>query len=70
MLRFGSVGKTKTANQTKSNHAVEQENDLITSELNVVFCIFGLGWFDLRFFYWVGSVLNTRKSYILKINSI
>jgi len=29
-----------------------------TSESNTVF---GLGWFDLRFFYWVRSVLSTPK---------
>jgi len=43
LVWFGSVGKMKTANQTKPNHAVEQENDLITSEPNAVFCGFGLG---------------------------
>jgi len=36
MLRFGLVGKMKTANQTKPNHAVKQENDLITFEPNAV----------------------------------
>jgi len=59
LVWFGLVGKMKTANQTKPNHAVEQENDLITSEPNTVFCGFDLGWFGLRFSYSIGSVLNT-----------
>jgi len=50
--------------QTKPNHAVEQENDPITSEPRVVFCGFGLDWFGYRFFYWFGSVLNTPDDMI------
>ena len=59
MLRFGLVRLVKSKPQTKPNNAVEQENDPIKSEPNAVFCSFGLGWFGLRCFYLVGSVLNT-----------
>jgi len=65
-LRFGLVRSVKWKPQTKPNHAVEQESDPNTPEPNTIFCSFGLGWFDLRFFYWVGSVLNT-PSLILSI---
>jgi len=59
MLRFGLVWLIKWKPLTKPNHAVEQENDPITSEPNTVFCGFSLSWFDLRFFYWIGLVLST-----------
>jgi len=61
MLRFGLGCLVKWKLQTKPNHVVEQENDIITSKLNAVFCSFGLSWFGLRFFYWIGSVLNTSN---------
>jgi len=57
LVWFGSVGNMKNANQTKPNHAVEEKSDPNTSKPNALFC--GLGWFGLRFFYWIGSVLNT-----------
>jgi hypothetical protein len=42
---------------------VESKNDPNTSEPNAVFAVFGLDWFDLWFFYWVGSVLNTPTTH-------
>jgi len=47
---FGSVGKIKIVNQT--NHAIEYRIDPNTSKPNIIFCSF-----NLRYFYWIGSVL-------------
>jgi len=44
MLRFGLVRLIKWKPQTKPNHAVEKENDPITSEPNAVLGNFGLSW--------------------------
>jgi len=57
LVWFASVGKMKTANQTKPYGFVKKWSDI--SKLNAVFSGFGLGWFGLRFFYWIGSVSNT-----------
>jgi len=46
--------KPQTANRTEPRGSVQKP-----SEPSAVFCGFGLDWFGLRFFYWVGSVLNT-----------
>jgi len=46
----------KTTNQTNPNHAVKEENDPITTKQNGGF---GFDWFGLRFFYLIGSILNT-----------
>jgi len=45
-----------------TNHAVEENNDPNTCESNVVFCGFGLSWFDLLSFNWIGLVLNTPNT--------
>ena len=63
MLWFGLVWFLRYKPQTKSNRAVQCKSHPNSSEPSAVFCGFGLDWFGLRFFYWVGSVLNTPNSY-------
>jgi len=45
--------------QTEPNRTVHCKSHPNSSESSAVFCGFGLDWFGWRFFYWVGSVLNT-----------
>jgi len=54
---FGSVAEMQTANRTEPRGSVQK-----SSEPSAIFCGFGLDWFGLRVFYWVGSVLNTPNS--------
>jgi hypothetical protein len=58
----------KTANQTKLCGLAK--NDPNSSEPNAVFAVFGLDWFDLRFYFWVGSVLNTPTTMYLDLKSV
>jgi len=60
---FGLVAEMQTANQTEPRGLVQN-----SSEASAVFCGFSLDWFGLRFFYWVGSVLNTPN--LFDINRI
>jgi len=59
---FGLVRFLRCKPQTKLNCAVQCKSHLNSSKPSAVFCGFGLDWFGLRFFYWVGSVLNTPNS--------
>jgi len=55
MLRFGSVGKMKTANQTKPSGWARKWSDYIQTKCDFLRIWFGLVWFTI--FYWVGSIL-------------
>ena len=61
MLRFGAVDKMKTANQTKPFGWARKWSDYIRTKCD--FC-------GLWFFYWIGSVLNTPKSYSCGVSHI
>jgi len=58
---FGFVRLLRCKPQAEPNHAVQCKSHPNSSEPSAIFCGFGLNWFDLRFFYWVGSVLNTPR---------
>lgn len=62
---FRLVTEIKTANQTNSSGSVKKGPN--SSKSNIVFAIFDLDWMDLRFFFWIGLVLNTLKSYVAAV---
>ena len=49
----------QTANQTELHGSMQKSSEFILTKCDFLRLRFGLVWFGLRLFYWVGLVLNT-----------